>query len=104
MSVALVRVAQRFEPEERYFLDLLAGGFKGAVRLAKSNPEMAGDFCATNRQAIVKALEQLVEELGRLRDLLGGDADELRPALEEASDLVRRWTAPPRVDRAAPSP
>lgn len=44
-----------------------AGGFRDFTRIASSDPAMWHDICLTNRDALLKVLDQFLDDLGRLR-------------------------------------
>jgi hypothetical protein len=64
---ALFRVARRSEAWPELSL-LAAGGFKSSTRLAATDPSMAYDIVATNREQTVHWLDRFIEELRRIRD------------------------------------
>jgi prephenate dehydrogenase len=66
-------------------LDVSAGGFRDATRMAGGDPEMWRDILLTNRGAILDAIDDLDESLIHLRDLIDlGDADGIEKFLSAA--------------------
>ena len=66
-------------------LKFVGPGFKDFTRIASGPPEMWTEICLENRQEIARALEQLMDELGRTRRALeNADAGELRALLKRA--------------------
>ena len=49
---------------------LAAGGFKSSTRLAATDPSMAYDILATNKEQTLHWLDRFIEELGEMRDRL----------------------------------
>lgn len=54
--------------------DLAAGGFRGAVRLARSDPRMVASFLSANSGEVRSALSELGAELAALGELLDDEA------------------------------
>jgi prephenate dehydrogenase len=66
-------------------LNFVGPGFKDFTRIASGPAEMWTEICLENRQEIARALEQLIEELGKTRAALeNADAVELRALLKRA--------------------
>ena len=66
-------------------LNFVGPGFKDFTRIASGPPEMWTEICMENRHEIARALEHLIEELGKLRaSLQNADAVELRILLKRA--------------------
>jgi len=66
-------------------LNFVGPGFKDFTRIASGPPDMWTEICVENRHEIVRALEHLIEELGKLRATLeNADAIELRAMLKRA--------------------
>jgi prephenate dehydrogenase len=80
--------------EHGTLLRLAAGGFRDMTRVAAGHPGIWPDICAENREAIVSALDRLVESLCRVRDVVAqGDRDRLLAALERARAARRSLPA-----------
>ena len=83
-AALMVQAAQGAE-EHAALLRLAAGGFRDMTRVAAGAPGIWPDICAENREAIVKALDELVAALSTMRDLVVlGDRPGLLQALERA--------------------
>jgi prephenate dehydrogenase len=66
-------------------LNFVGPGFKDFTRIASGPPEMWTEICVENRQEIARALDTLIEDLGKLRAALeNADAIELRAMLKRA--------------------
>ena len=66
-------------------LSFAGPGFKDVTRVASGTPEMWTEICLENRDEIGRALEELLDELGKMRTVLkNNDAVELRAMLKKA--------------------
>ena len=66
-------------------LNFVGPGFKDFTRIASGPPEMWTEIAVENRQEITRALDALIEDLGKLRTALeNADAIELRAMLKRA--------------------
>jgi prephenate dehydrogenase len=84
-AATLMVLAARGAEEHAALLRLAAGGFRDMTRIAAGDPGIWPDICTENRQAIVKALDELVAALSTMRDLVVlGDRPGLLQALERA--------------------
>ena len=54
--------------EHAALLRLAAGGFRDMTRIASGHPDIWLDICDQNRDAIVDALDRLIDRLGEMRD------------------------------------
>ncbi|MBK5221503.1 MAG: prephenate dehydrogenase [Acidimicrobiia bacterium] len=97
-AAALMGLAATRAEEHRGLLRLAAGGFRDMTRVASGHPGIWPDICATNRPAIVAALDELVEALSRMREVV--DASD-RTSLLSLLDAARtaRNTLPSRAVR-----
>ena len=88
------------DPSWRDMRSLAATGFKDTTRLALGNPIMHRDILLTNRDAVIRWIDQLVESLQETRETLGGDPDRagerLLAFLSRAQDERARLEAPQR--------
>ncbi len=98
-AATLMRVAAAGAQEHAALLRLAAGGFRDMTRIAAGHPGIWPDICAENRQAIVDALDQLLEALQGVRDMVeAGDREGLLDLLERARGARR--SLPARAVRA----
>jgi len=81
----LMNVASAGNDEHAVMLRLAAGGFRDMTRIASSHPAIWPDICLANRDAIVGALDQYLDELTRVRAIVAaGDRADLLALLESA--------------------
>jgi prephenate dehydrogenase len=85
VAAALVNLAGKERTNHETLLLLAAGGFKDTTRIAAGNPRIWLDICLENKEAILKALNKLKDELERysiaIKEL---NEIELKEKLEEA--------------------
>ncbi len=99
-AAALMVQAAEGAEENAAILRLAAGGFRDMTRIAAGAPGIWPDICAENREAIVKALDELITALSNMRDLVVlGDRPGLLSALERARHA--RTNLPAQGDRPA---
>jgi prephenate dehydrogenase len=98
-AATLMRLADDRAVEHRALLRLAAGGFRDMTRIASGHPAIWPDICIENRVAITEVLDELVTELGELRDLVaGGERERVLQVLESAR-IARR-----NLPTTAPAP
>jgi len=98
-AASLMGLADERSAEHRGLLRLAAGGFRDMTRIASGAPGIWPDICAGNREAIVTELDRLMDELGRVRDIVAeGDREALVTVLERARSA--RTALPARFARA----
>jgi prephenate dehydrogenase len=75
--------------------------FKDLTRLASGEPEMAHDICLTNKHNIGHWIDRYVEELLRIKDMIGGEDDELlfRALAETQLERENFLASPPERER-----
>lgn len=84
-AATLMRLADGRAEEHRALLRLAAGGFRDMTRIAAGHPAIWPDICAQNQGAITDVLDELIRELGSLREVVaGGETDNLLEHLESA--------------------
>jgi prephenate dehydrogenase len=98
-AASLMGLAAEGADEHGALLRLAAGGFRDMTRIASGHPDIWLDICDQNRDAIVGALDGLIDRLAEMRDIVGGvDRDALRDRLQQAraarSNLPSRITRP----------
>lgn len=70
---------------------LAATGFRDMTRLAAGNPEMYRDICLTNGTAIVRWLDQYVDNLSALRDRIVRHDKWLSEDFARVQELRQSW-------------
>jgi prephenate dehydrogenase len=84
-AATLMGLAAEGAEEHATVLRLAAGGFRDMTRIAAGHPGIWPDICASNRDAIVMVLDQLIDALAEIRDVVGrSDRDALLRTLEGA--------------------
>jgi prephenate dehydrogenase len=91
-SVALVAVTTK-SPLWPKMATLAASGFRDLSRLASGDPLMSRDICLTNREPIIKWIDDYIEELRALRYLISesGEVDRLEEAFIQVRKERERW-------------
>lgn len=96
-AAALVHLFAASHRQHEVTQQLIAGGWRDATRVAAGSPEMWRDICVSNAPALSEGLDDLMQELRRLRQLLSDqDADGLLEWFEAASVVRRRQGYFPR--------
>jgi len=86
----LMDVASAGEDDHRTMLRLAAGGFRDMTRIAAGHPGIWPDILATNRDAVLAALDTYVAALLRAREIVASGArDDLLSLLERARSARR---------------
>ncbi len=68
------------------------GGFRDSTRIAGSSPEMWRDVCLANRDALLAALDDYLEELERLRGMIdASDGPGLEARFASARAARAKW-------------
>lgn len=99
-AATLMSLADEEAEEHRALLRMAAGGFRDMTRVASGTPAIWPDVCFENRTAIVRGLDQLIHELGAVRDIVAArDRAALLSRLEAARSARR--SLPTRVAGAA---
>lgn len=70
---------------------LAATGFRDLSRLASGSPEMSRDICLTNREPILRWIDEFIKEMEEFRRLISEDGKELEKALLRAREERERW-------------
>lgn len=87
LNVMLVQTAQQMGG-----MEMASTGFKGATRLASSNPTIRTDILTCNRTAILSVIEGFEKVLQTMKQKIDDDDSEgLLTDLNEAMDLRNRW-------------
>lgn len=95
-AATLMGLAARESQEHLPVLRLAAGGFRDMTRVASGSASIWIDICRENREAIVGALDEMVDGLSRVREVVsGGRYDELLDHLQQAREA--RANLPGRI-------
>ncbi len=70
---------------------LAATGFRDLTRLASGSPEMSRDICLTNREFILRWIDEYSEELEKFRHLINEGSEELAEAFRQAKEGGEGW-------------
>ncbi len=92
LSFALMRLAMDGAAEDAALLELAAGGFDGATRLARTDAAMIAGMFSTNADQLRAAAAELRAHLDRL-DAILADADALERELGAIVAARRAYTA-----------
>jgi prephenate dehydrogenase len=98
-AATLMGLASERGEEHAALLRLAAGGFRDMTRIASGHPGIWLDICAENRDAILSALDGLIDGLRRMREIVRDDDrsalhERLRRAREARANLPTRGTHP----------
>ena len=97
-AASLMGLAADGADEHAALLRLAAGGFRDMTRIASGHPDIWLDICDQNRDAIVGALDRLIDRLGEMRDIVEAvDRDGLLDRLQRAR--LARTNLPGRIAR-----
>ncbi len=98
VSTALFTL-MRGSPAWNDLAPVASSGFTDVTRLASGDPRMSHDIFLTNREAALHWLDRMLAELGRYRDLLEGDAEELLETFARAQIDRDTFIVEPRPRR-----
>ncbi|MGH7608379.1 MAG: prephenate dehydrogenase [Candidatus Dormibacteria bacterium] len=84
LAAALVGVASRLLEEQGPARELVGPGFRGATRLAASDPGLVASFLCANIAELSQALRELGQELDRLGQALGAGSAVVEAALAQS--------------------
>ena len=70
---------------------LAATGYRDLTRLASGSPEMSRDICLTNREFILRWIDEYSEELEKFRHLISEGSEELGEAFLQARERREGW-------------
>jgi prephenate dehydrogenase len=82
---------------------LAAGGFATATQLASGNPTMYTDICLTNREAVLRQLDQYIERLRELRQRIDRGDETIQDEFAEAAAARETWLTTPPNSEGVPS-
>jgi len=75
-AFALVNAVRKQGNEEHEPFEFAAGGFRDFTRIASSSPQMWRDIALCNRDAVIRQVDALQDELSSLKDALQSDDGE----------------------------
>ena len=90
ISSALVSMTTE-NPSWDKMAELAATGYRDLTRLASGSPEMSGDICHTNREFILRCIDEYIEELEKFRHLISEGSEELDEAFLQARERREGW-------------
>ncbi len=88
LALVLARVAAAGGP---LALSLAAGSFRDGTRVAAANPELVAVLTDGNRDALLAATDEALQELKSMRDMLATGGSQLAAAREGRADR-QRWS------------
>lgn len=96
VAAAMVNAVGNIQAEKAQTMLLAAGGFRDTTRIASSHPIMWRDVCLTNKDMILKALQEFQRVLNEFEaELTGCEGDKLEKQFQRAREL--RNTIPEKV-------
>ncbi len=91
-AFALVNAVRKQGNEEHEPFEFAAGGFRDFTRIASSSPQMWRDIALCNRDAVVRQLDALQDELSGLKDALqSDDGEQLLEHFTSAKQARDEW-------------
>ena len=90
ISAALVSMATK-SPSWPDMAKLAATGFRDLTRLASGSPEMSRDICLTNKEPILRWLDEYIHELERFRRLVSEGGDGVEEAFMREREAREGW-------------
>jgi len=90
ISSALVSMATK-SPLWDDMSKLAATGYRDLTRLASGSPEMSRDICLTNREFILRWIDEYSKELEKFRHLISEGSEELGEAFLQARERREGW-------------
>ena len=90
ISAALVSMITK-SPSWPEMAKLAATGFRDLTRLASGSPEMSRDICLTNKEPIIRWIDEYIQELERFRRLVSEGGEELEEAFVRARKAREGW-------------
>lgn len=96
IASGLVNLIHTIDSEDQLMKTIAAGGFKDITRIASASPVMWQQICLTNRENIVKAMEQYLAYFSRIKEAVeAGDADYLYHFFDSGKEYRDSITASP---------
>jgi len=99
LSTALVTTTTK-SPSWPQMARLAASGFRDLTRLASGNPEMSRDICLTNKEPILRWIDEFITELREFRRRISEEDKELEQIFLGAREQRERWLRQMGKERA----
>ncbi|RLL51955.1 prephenate dehydrogenase/arogenate dehydrogenase family protein [Mariprofundus sp. EBB-1] len=91
-AFALVNAVRKQGNEEHDPFEFAAGGFRDFTRIASSSPQMWRDIALCNRDAVIRQVDALQDELNSLKDALrSDDGEQLLEHFSSAKQARDAW-------------
>ncbi len=90
LSIALVLTTTENPSWPKMSL-LAASGYRDLTRLASGNPEISAHILLSNQAAIISWIDAFIEELQKLRKLVGDGSEDMKQVLEIANQARQKW-------------
>jgi prephenate dehydrogenase len=90
LSAALVSATCQ-NPAWPKMSQLASSGYRDVTRLASGSPEMGAHICLTNQKPIISWIDNLIEELQKIRALLSTENSEIEKYLAAAREARQKW-------------
>ena len=92
LAYALVDCLSEMQERDRIF-EFAAGGFADFTRIASSHPSMWHDICFSNREQLLKVMDQFDQHLNSIREAIkNDDSDALLNIFERAKTSRDKFT------------
>ena len=92
LAYALVDCLSDMDESEQIF-EFAAGGFADFTRIASSHPHMWHDICFSNREQLLRAMDQFDQHLNQIREAIkNDDSDALLDIFERAKASRDKFT------------
>jgi prephenate dehydrogenase len=90
LSVALVSTTMR-HPSWHQLATLASSGYRDLTRLASGSPDVNGQICESNSDAIVTWIDEFIMKLEEIRSSLTDDGSDLNNILDFAVKARKEW-------------
>lgn len=92
LAYALVDCLSGMQERDKIF-EFAAGGFADFTRIASSHPRMWHDICLSNREQLLKVMDQFNQHLNRIREAIkNDDSDTLLDIFDRAKISREKFT------------
>ncbi len=90
IATALVQVTAETGESDKLLWRMVGGSLQSATRVAKSSSDLTVNLLTTNRDEVVRSVDQLQAELERIKKLLKNDNQSALRKYVEAAHLIAR--------------